>query len=206
MSMANNLKDIEKLINEINKSADELRNKKIEVKEKDLPSNLSLMFTGVSNSKALDFLFSSRLDTLLEKLMALAMSGELMTNIEKFFTNEEDIKKLFDSVGFGEGSFEGPVSKTILQSIQDSMESDKYKKAKNDTQKIKIVYKNLKTKWFAFWNKPKERKKFEEAMYAIEKILKIVAQVYKNRVKLLKGLGNIVTESVQTPIEIEAII
>jgi hypothetical protein len=144
--MANNLKDIEKLINEINKSADELRKKKIEVKEKDLPSNMSLMFTGVSNSKALDFLFSSRLDTLLEKLMTLAMSGELMTNIEKFFTNEEDIKKLFDSIGFGEGSFEGPVSKTILQSIQGSMESDKYKKAKNDTQKIKIVYKNLKTK------------------------------------------------------------
>jgi hypothetical protein len=204
--MANNLRDIEKLINEINKSADQLRNKKIEVKEKDLPSNMSLMFTGVSNSKALDFLFSSRLDTLLEKLMALAMSGELMTNIEKFFTNEEDIKKLFDSIGFGEGSFEGPVSKTILQSIQGSMESDKYKKAKNDTQKIKIVYKNLKTKWFAFWNKPAERKKFEEAMYAIEKILKIINQVYKNRVKLLKGLGNIVTESVQTPIEIEAII
>jgi len=43
-------------------------------------------------------------------------------------------------------------------------------------------------------------------MYAIEKILKIINQVYKNRVKLLKGLGNIVTESVQTPIEIEAII
>jgi hypothetical protein len=204
--MANNLKDIEKLINEINKSADELRKKKIEVKEKDLPSNMSLMFTGVSNSKALDFLFSSRLDTLLEKLMTLAMSGELMTNIEKFFTNEEDIKKLFDSIGFGEGTFEGPVSKTILQSIQDSMESDKYKKAKNDTQKIKTIYKNLKVKWFSFWNKPKERKKFEEAMYAIEKILKIVAQVYKNRVKLLKGLGNIVTESVQAPIEIEAII
>jgi hypothetical protein len=204
--MKTNLKDIESLIDEINKSAEELRSKKIEVKDKDLPSNLSLMFTGVSNTKALDFLFSSRLDTLLEKLMNLAMSGELLTNIEKFLTNEEEIKKLFKSFGFGEGSFEGPVSKTILDSVRDSMESVKYKQAKTDVEKVKIVYKKLAVKWFSFWNKPAERKKYEEAMRAIKTILKIVSQVYKNRVKLLKGLGNIVTESVQAPIEIEAII
>jgi hypothetical protein len=204
--MKTNLKDIEKLIDEINKSAEELRGKKIEVKDKDLPSNLSLMFSGVSNTKALDFLFSSRLDTLLEKLMNLAMSGELLTNIEKFLSNEEEIKKLFDSFGFGEGSFEGPVSKTILDTVRDSMESTKYKQAKTDVEKVKIVYKKLSVKWFSFWNKPVERKKYEEAMRAIKTILKIVSQVYKNRVKLLRGLGNIVTESVQTPIEIEAII
>jgi hypothetical protein len=204
--MKTNLKDIEKLIDEINKSAEELRGKKIEVKEKDLPSNLSLMFSGVSNTKALDFLFSSRLDTLLEKLMNLAMSGELLTNIEKFLSNEEEIKKLFDSFGFGEGSFEGPVSKTILNTVRDSMESTKYKQAKTDVEKVKIVYKKLSVKWFSFWNKPVERKKYEEAMRAIKTILKIVSQVYKNRVKLLRGLGNIVTESIQTPIEIEAII
>ena len=204
--MSTNLKEIEKLIKEINDSADELRTKKIEVKEKDLPSNLSLMFSGVSNTKALDFLFSSRLDTLLENLMNLAMSGDLMINIEKFLTNEEEIKKLFDSFGFGEGSFEGPVSKTILNSVRDSMESDKYKRAKSDVAKVKMVYKKLSIKWFSFWNKPAERKKYEQAMYAIRTILKMMAQIYKNRAKIVKGLGNIVTESVQQPIEIEKIL
>jgi hypothetical protein len=204
--MKSNIKELEKLIKEINDSADEIRKRKTDIKKMEMPSNLSLMLTGLGSPKALDKLFSSRLDTLLEKLMDLIMTGELMTNIEKFFSNEKDIKEFFETMGFGEGSFEGPVSKTILQSVQDSIESEKYKKAKSDTDKIRAVYKDLKIKWFSFWNKPKERKKFEEAMYAIEKILKIVAQVYKNRVKLLKGLGNIVTESVQTPIEIEAII
>lgn len=200
------IKDIEKIIKEINDSAEEIRKRKPDVKKMDLPSNLSLMLTGVGSSKALDYLFSSRLDTLIEKLMELIMSGELMANIEKFLSNEEEIKKLFDTMGFGEGSFEGPVSQTIMNTVRSSMESDKYKKAKSELEKVKLVYKNLKMKWFSFWNKPQERKKFEQAMYAIEQILKIVAQVYKNRARILKGLGNIVVESVQEPIVIEKIL
>lgn len=200
------IKDIEKIIKEINDSAEEIRKRKTDVKNLNLPSNLSLMLTGVADSKTLDYLFSSRLDTLIEKLMSMAMSGELLNNIEKFLSNEEDIKKLFNSMGFGEGSFEGPISQTILNTVKSSMESDKYKKAKSDTDKIKIVYKNLKAKWFSFWNKPVERKKYEQAMYAIEQILRIVARVYKNRERILKGLGNIVVESVQEPIVIEKIL
>jgi len=188
------IKKIEKLISEINSSAEKLRKKKVKVKDEDLPSNLKLMLTGVSDIKAVNFLFSSRLDVLLDKLLTLAMSGELMSNIEKFMTNEEEIKKLFDSFGFGEGSFEGPISKTILNSVRDSMESEKYMKLSSDAKKIKYVYKKLTMKWWSFWNKPDLRKKYEQALYAIEKILRIIANVYENRIKIMNGFNNIIKE------------
>jgi hypothetical protein len=204
--MPKELKDIEKMLAEINKNAEEIRKKKIKVKDSDLPGNVRLMLTGINSSKTLDFIFSSRLDVLLDKLMDLITTGELMNNVEKFFSNEDEIKKLFSSMGFGEGSFEGPVSKTILSSIKDSMEDPKYLAKKNEIEKVKFVYKKLNMKWWSFWNKPKERKKFERAMDAIKQILVIVGQVYKNRLKIIEGLGNIVTESVQQPIIIEKII
>jgi hypothetical protein len=202
-----NSKELDKIISEINSSVDEMRKRKPrKIKDEDLPSNIKLMVNGVSNSKALDFLFSTRLDKLLEKLMDLAMSGELLTNVEKFFSNEKDIKELFGSLGFGEGSFEGPVSKTILNTVRDSMENDKYLKMKNDAEKIKFIHKKLRMKWFSFWKKPNERKKYEQALYAIEEILKIVSKVYKNRERLIKGFGNIVVESVNEPIQLERIV
>jgi hypothetical protein len=188
------IKQIEKLISEINSSAEKLRKKKIIVKDEDLPSNLKLMLTGVTDSKAINFLFSSRVDVLLDKLLTLAMSGELLANIEKFITNEEDIKKLFDSFGFGEGSFEGPVSKTILNTVRDSMESEKYMKLSSDAKKVKYIYQKLTMKWWSFWNKPDLRKKYEQALYAIEKILRIIANVYENRIKIVNGFNNIIKE------------
>jgi hypothetical protein len=128
--------------------------------------------------------------------MALITSGELLVNVEKFFTNEDELKKFFDSLGFGKGSFEGPISQTILGSIRKSMESKKYSEMQTDVDKITMIYKNLKMKWWSFWNKPDLRKKYEQAMKAIEVILMTVANVYKNRLKIIKGLGNIVVESV----------
>jgi hypothetical protein len=204
--MPKELKEIEKMLAEINKNAESIRKKKIKVKDSELPGNVRLMLTGLNSSKTLDFIFSSRLDVLLDKLMDLITTGELMSNVEKFFSNEEDIKKLFSSMGFGEGSFEGPVSRTILSSIKDSMDNPKYLAMKSEVDKVKYVYKKLNMKWWSFWNKPVERKKFEKAMDAIKQILTIIGQVYKNRLKIIEGLGNIVTESVQQPIEIEKII
>jgi hypothetical protein len=200
-------KELDRIIADINKSVSEIRKRKPrKIKDSELPSNLKIMLSGVSNSKALDFLFSNRLDVILEKLMDMIMTGELLTNVEKFFSNEKDIKDLFSSLGFGEGSFEGPVSTTILNSVRDSMEDNKYLKMKSETDKIKYIYRNMKMKWWNFWNKPELRKKYEQAMYAIEEILKIVSNVYKNRERIIKGLGNIVVESVNESIQLERII
>lgn len=196
------IKEIEQLLDEINDSANELWSRKKEIKQSDLPSNIRLMFTGVKNTKALDYLFSARLDELLEKLLDLAMSGDLLMNAEKYLTSEEEVKKLFDSLGFGEGSFEGPVSKTVLGTIRKSMESEKYRKLSNDAKKVKLLYRQLSLKRWSFIGKPELKKQYDKAFFAIKKILLTIANVYKNRVRIVNGLSAIINESVNVPIEI----
>jgi hypothetical protein len=194
------IKDIERLVAEINRSAQSIRNKKKSIKnidERDLPSNFSLMLSGVPGSKAFQTLFSTRLDVLMDNLMNIALSGDLMSNIEKFLSNEDELKKFLESLGFGEGSFEGPVSKTILDTLRNSIESMEYVKMDNDAKKVAFVYKKLRMKWWSFWNKPDLRKKYEQAMRAITDILEVVAKVYRNRERIVKGLGNIVNESIE---------
>lgn len=194
------IKDIERLVAEINRSAQSIRNKKKSIKnidERDLPSNFSLMLSGVPGSKAFQTLFSTRLDVLMDNLMNIALSGDLMSNIEKFLSNEDELKKFLESLGFGEGSFEGPVSKTILDTVRNSIESMEYVKMDNDAKKVAFVYKKLRMKWWSFWNKPDLRKKYEQAMRAIIDILEVVAKVYRNRERIVKGLGNIVNESIE---------
>ena len=194
------IKEIERLIADINRSASEIRKKKVSIKdidEKDLPSNFSLMLSGVPGSKALQTLFSTRLDKLMDNLMNLALSGDLMANIERFLKNEEELKGFLSSLGFGQGSFEGPVSKTILDTVRNSMESMDYVKLDSDANKVEFVYKKLAMKWWRFWDKPDLRKKYGQALRAIRDILEVIARVYRNRERIIKGLGNIVTESIQ---------
>lgn len=194
------IKEIERLVAEINRSADGIRKsggKVRQISDEQLPSNFSLMLSGVTDSKAIRTLFSTRLDVLIDNLMNLALSGDLMGNIEKFVTNEEELKRFLDSLGFGEGSFKGPVSTTILGTVRDSIESMDYLKLDSDAKKIAFVYKRLRMKWWSFWNKPDLRKKYSEALSSIRKILEVVAKVYRNREKIIKGLGNIVSESQQ---------
>jgi hypothetical protein len=194
------IKEIERLIADINRSASEIRKKKVDVKnidEKDLPSNFSLMLTGVPGGKALQTLFSTRLDVLMDNLMNLALSGDLMGNIEKFLRNEDELKGFLDSLGFGKGSFEGPVSKTILDTVRNSIESMDYMRIDNDAKKVEFVYKKLTMKWWRFWNKPELRKKYEQALRAIREILEIIARVYRNRERIVRGFSNIVSESIK---------
>jgi hypothetical protein len=193
------IKEIERLISDINKSASEIRKNKVKVKDiadSDLPTNFRLMLSGLPNSKSLDRLFSTRLDVLMDNLMNLILSGDLMGNVQKFISNEKELKKFLDSLGFGEGSFEGPVSRTVLDTIRNSMESIDYVRLDSDAKKIEFVYKKLRMKWWSFWNKPELRKKYEQALDAITQILLVVSRVYKNREKIIKGLGNIVKEQV----------
>lgn len=193
------IKEIERLIADINSSASEIRKKKPRAKdiaEKDLPSNFGLIISGITGSKGIEKLFSTRLDVLLDNLMNLALSGDIVTNIEKFLNNEEELRKFLDSLGFGEGSFKGPVSKTILDTVRNSMESMDYVKLDSDAKKVAFVYKRLRMKWWSFWNKPQLRKKYEQALKAITSILEIVARIYRNRERIISGLGNIVSESI----------
>ena len=51
----NDLLDFQKALDEINDTVDEIRNKKIQVSDSDLPTNLSIMLSGISNSNAINF-------------------------------------------------------------------------------------------------------------------------------------------------------
>jgi methyl-accepting chemotaxis protein len=194
------IKEIERLVAEINRSASEMRKSSKKVKsisDDQLPSNFNLMLSGITDSKSIQKLFSTRLDVLIDNMMNLALSGDLMGNIEKFVRNEDELKRFLDSLGFGKGSFEGPVSTTILNTVRDSVESMGYLKLDSDAKRVEFVYKKLRMKWWSFWNKPELRRKYEQAMTAITKILEVVAKIYRNREKIIKGLGNIVTESIE---------
>ena len=80
------IQDLDQMIDSINTSIESMRNtEKEEIKDSDLPSNLQLMLSGVTNSRAIDFLFSTNLDKLMDKLLYMLESGE----IEKILQNEE---------------------------------------------------------------------------------------------------------------------
>jgi hypothetical protein len=188
-------KDIDSIIDGLNSSIEEMRNKKIEVKKEELPSNLNLMLTGVTNSSAINFLFSHNIDKIIEKLFNLISSG----NLNQVVDSEDKIKDLLKELGFGEGSFEGPVSKTIISSVKSSIESVNYSKVKDNVKRVLYIYHNLEKEK----NKMKDKeikKKYEEALYAIKKVMHFAYIVYKNRKiinnRVINGLKNIVNESV----------
>lgn len=188
-------KDIDSIIDGLNNSIEEMRNKKIVVKKEELPSNLNLMLTGVTNSSAINFLFSHNIDKIIEKLFNLISSG----NLSQVVDSEDKIKDLLKELGFGEGSFEGPVSKTIISSVKSSIESINYSKVKDNVKRVLYIYHNLEKEK----NKMKDKetkKKYEEALYAIKKVMHFAYIVYKNRKiinnRVINGLKNIVNESV----------
>jgi hypothetical protein len=182
------------MIDSINSSIESMRGEEArEVKDSDLPSNLQIMLSGVNNSRAIDFLFSSNLDKLLDKLMNSLESGD----IEKVLQNEEQLEKIFSSLGFGEGTFKGPVSKRIIQSIQSSVDSKKFNTMTSKLKKIRLIIVNLKRQ-SRFLKDSELQKKYNDAVYAIEKVIKLIAKIYRNRriisKRVFDGLSNIVNE------------
>jgi hypothetical protein len=200
------VQDLDQVIDNINISIESMRsNEKEEIKNSDLPSNLQLMLSGVTNSKAIDFLFSANLDKLIEKLLNMLESGE----IEKILQNEEKMNNLFGSVGIGRGTFKDPISKSIIQNIQRSLDSKKFNNMKSKLRKIQLIIKNLR-KQAKYLKDPELQKKYKEAVYAIEKVIKLVASIYRNRriisKRVLDGLTNIVKEDYIPEETLEALV
>jgi len=189
----NDLHELEKLMDDVNDSIEKIRSKKIEVKNEDLPSNLKLLLSGISDSRAIDFLFSNNVDKMLEKLFDLVSSGD----IDKILANEDKMKEIFKNIGFGEGSFEGPVSRAVLGSIRASVDSAKFAKLRDNMRKALLIMKNLERQSKYFKNQD-QKKRYDEAVYAVKQIMKFAAKLYKNRKiinsKVFDGLNNIVRE------------
>jgi reverse gyrase len=189
----NNLLDFQKAIDEINHTVDEIRNKQIEVSDNELPTNLSIMLSGISNSNAVNFLFSNNVDKLIQRLFDLVISGD----IDKILDNEESMKRIFSVLGFGEGAFEGKISRTVISTIKHSTHSASYNRTKNSLKKVMIVIDNLNRMKNTLID-PAERKKYEDAVYAVKKVIRFVGKIYKNRKiinnRVAAGLRNIVNE------------
>lgn len=190
---------LNELITSLNSSIEDIRQHPTKVDR--IPSNFEIMVRGISSPSALDMLFSPKIDDLLNNLFKQIETG----NFDKILSNQDSIEKLMNSL-FGEGSFKGPVSQSVLNSISATVQSRRYQEMKSNLgksivtlKKVNLVLKNLQKNKKQFKDKPEEYKKYKEAVYAIKQVLKFAARIYRNRKiinkKVFDGLNNIVHEN-----------
>ena len=190
---------LNELITSLNSSIEDIRQHPTKVDR--IPSNFEIMVRGISSSSALDMLFSPKIDDLLNSLFKQIETG----NFDKILSNQDSIEQLMNSL-FGEGSFKGPVSQSVLNSISATVQSRRYQEMKSNLgksmvtlKKSNLVLKNLQKNKKQFKDKPEEYKKYKDAVYAIKQVLKFAARIYRNRKiinkKVFDGLNNIVHEN-----------
>ena len=190
---------LNELITSLNSSIEDIRQHPTKVDR--IPSNFEIMVRGISSSSALDMLFSPKIDDLLNNLFKQIETG----NFDKILSNQDSIEQLMNSL-FGEGSFKGPVSQSVLNSISATVQSRRYQEMKSNLgksmvalKKSNLVLKNLQKNKKQFKDKPEEYKKYKDAVYAIKQVLKFAARIYRNRKiinkKVFDGLNNIVHEN-----------
>lgn len=196
--MENNDETIAELIDSLNNSIENIRANPTRIDR--MPSNLEIIARGVSDSKAIDFLFSPKMDGIIDGLFEKIQSGDFID----ILNNKERLQKIVNTL-FGEGSFQGPISTAVLNNIQNSMTSYKYQTMKSHLgktiaamKKKNLLIKNLRKGSTQFKNNPEELKKYKDAVYAIKQALKFAEIIYKNRKiindKVRRGLDNIVHE------------
>lgn len=190
---------LNELITSLNSSIEDIRQHPTKVDR--IPSNFEIMVRGISSSSALDMLFSPKIDDLLNNLFKQIETG----NFDKILSNQDSIEQLMTSL-FGEGSFKGPVSQSVLNSISATVQSRRYQEMRSNLgksivalKKVNLVLKNLQKNKKQFKDKPEEYKKYKDAVYAIKQVLKFAARIYRNRKiinkKVFDGLNNIVHEN-----------
>lgn len=195
-------KSIDELLDSINAAVDEIHKHPTKIEK--APSTLEIVLSGVSNEKGVGFLFSNSVDNLVNNLLSQASSGNLGFKID-----EKAITNIFDKFGIGEGSFEGPISRAIVDTIDKSISSSRFQSTKSKLKKVMLVYKELKKKRKEFEDNPELRKKYDDAIYALKKILTLVWKIIKSKkvitVRVSRGLHNIVNESTDLDETIERI-
>lgn len=194
-----NDKSLNELLDSINSSIDDIR--KNPTKTEKIPGTLEILISGISGNKELETLFSPKLDEICMSLIRNIESG----NFEKILNNTDSVKKVLDNI-FGEKSFQGPVSTEVINSIQRSVNSEKYLLMKSKLgnvvtllKKKRLIIRNLEKSGLKFKDDKETLKKYKESVYAIKQVLKIIEKIYLNRKivnkKVFNGLKNIVHES-----------
>ncbi len=198
-SMNDYLDSINYSIESIRKNKDEL----LKVAD-DLPSDFKLMMSMDNknkDSRVLQFIFDMKLDKIIDNLLNKVMIGDY-SDIEAYANM---IKKVFETIGIGEGAFDGPVSQALMRNITNSLNSIDFNVTKSKIKKCLILIRNL--KYQSKFIKDKEiKRKYLEAVHALKQTLKFIAKVYKDRRiitnRVITGLKYAVQED-YTPIEEE---
>ena len=164
------------------------------------PKPLKLNIEGISTPSALAFLFSPKVDEMVNAIVDIFMSGNYNGTLEKV----KALTAMFERMGIGKGVFNGPVGTTIISTIENT--TKKFKSMKS-TNKLKNLLTALKNKNALFKNlkdagtkllDPEVRRKYEETVLALESLCKMLIGIYQNRKyindKVIKGLHNIMTE------------
>ena len=161
--------------------------------------NQVMSFAGLSDAKGLNLLFSPVIDKAIDNVLDMFITG----NFDSVLSKLDNISNVLSNGGVGEGLFTGEISQRIIASIKNSMQSYKFNKTGSKIKKALIVLKNLKAQAKQIVN-PETRKKFEDAMYALNAILKTLKSLYKNRKfvndRLISGIRNLVKEDEDKPI------
>lgn len=196
-----NEQTINELLDSLTKSIEEIHAHPTKIDR--VPSNFEIMVNGVNSLSGIQALFSPKIDDLIFSLFDKIQTGDY----EAILKNKDKIKAVSSAI-FGPGSFEGPISNTVLNSIQNTMSSIKYNNLKSclgksmtQLKKIRMILKNLKNAGKMFKDDAEKYKQYMDAVAAIKQVLKFAAVIYKNRRiingKVFKGLNNIVHEEIE---------
>lgn len=181
----------------------DLDSDKKEYNDQEIPQHMSLQIDGISSTGSIDLLFAPYIDKIMDKLLDLFITGDYEQILEKI----NNITSIFSKGGVGRGFFDGEVSQTIINSIKNSTRSLNYNKTNSKIKKALIIVRNLKRQMKRIPD-PETRKKYEDAVYALTALTKMLKSIYKNRKylndRVLKGLKNFVFESNET-VKIEKI-
>ena len=155
---------------------------------------VDLKIDGADSIKTMSFLFSPSVDKMVDALLDVCINGKFDVALEKL----NQFVKMFDSMGVGQGFFNGQVGSHIIAVIKSSVNSVKFQKTSSKIKKTLIVLKNLKRQAKRF-NDLEVRQKYQDAIYAISSVIQVIASLYRQRNKInsrvLKGLNNVVFES-----------
>ena len=87
--------------------------------------------------------------------------------------------------------------KAFFKIYKDLLTSKKFNTMTSKIQKIQLIMKNLKRQ-AKYLKDPELQKKYRDSVFAIEKVIKLIAKVYRNRriisKRVIDGLANIVKE------------
>lgn len=161
------------LISDINSSIEKIR--ETPSKGKMVSSFLDTNIPGVSGIMSLNLLFSDKIDVFIDKILDLFIMGDF-SNVED---HESKLLEFLNKVGIKETSFQGKISKTIIDGIEKAVNSKKFMNSTSKIKKALIVLRELKRKRRSI--DKEDKYKYDHAVKTLKSILKIISDIYKKR-------------------------